>query len=199
MLELKDPIVSGVISGFMASLFFFLFTIWIFRPPVVFSRDIRVVFLPRQNRFRYSIQIRKRGPVDLVDTKIKCRLAVKDSSRSINTWTYYDIPTTFEESLVVKRGNRIVDLSFHAKEFADGKKSVNLRRNTDVLYPEIGVRPEDIFVTFDNVFLKIYFIGHDKIAGMKRVYESNPYYIYNFVHGYWDGIDVRRAKLPNTV
>lgn len=180
---------TGVVAGFAATLATLFIFHYIFAASIEFSRDVRVFWPKSRTRPRYSVKLRKSGLIDLVDTQIHCNLYISDVAKTnSDIQNVYRIPTTFDTSLRMKQGTRTVHLSIQKNEKVSNPTSIYLKRFVTPVYPEVGIRFEDIFRFYQDAYVRIFVLGHDRFTGVKKLYESPRYYFHNFRRGDWEGL-----------
>ena len=184
-------IAIGLVLGITTTLLTLFLFHKIISPRVSFSEDIRVYWLETRNRPSYSIKIEKHGIVDLIDTRIHCTLYIKDILKKNGPlWNSYSIPTSFSESLIVKNGIRIVHLRLHLAKISEYKKFLYFEKFLHVGMPDTGVRFEDFFMSYANVYLRITILGHDRATGIKKLYQSKKYEFFSLQNGHWDEMEL---------
>ena len=53
-------------------------------------------------------------------------------------------------------------------------------------------------MSYENVYVIVYVIGHDRLTGLKKLYESPKYRFHNLDRGSWDGIALIRPGREKT-
>jgi hypothetical protein len=189
--ELPDiiEVIVGVFVGILATFITILIFHALVAPRIYFSEHIRVYWLRTRNRPSYSIKMKKNGFVDLIDTQIHCVLYVKDTLKSGGKlWNSYKIPTTFSDSLLIKSNSRSIHLKLHEADVSCLDNFLNLKKFLIVGRPDSGVRFEDFFMSYEDVYIRLSVIGHDRITGVKKLYLSNKYYFNHIRSGSWEGV-----------
>ncbi|MDF2367229.1 hypothetical protein [Sneathiella sp.] len=183
--------ISGIFIGNVSAIVSLVLFNYVLSPKVTFSNDIRCINFKKENWKRYSIKVKKKGFVDLIDTKISCRIEIADIGKNGGKLlNFYDIPATLSRSLLVSRGTRIVHLKLiEAIDFSDNR-DVNFQRHVKKRIPEKGLRFEDIFMAYPDVKIIVHIIGHDRFTGVKKLYVSPRYSFHSLVYGKWRGMIV---------
>ena len=178
-----------------------LITLFIFHkfvsPRVNFSEFIRSENLPDKDRSRYSIKLAKRGPIDLVDVRITCRLYIKDIfSTESKMWTTFPIPVTYSESPILTRDERVIYLSLHKSSIVEGRNGSQIRKKILERYKISDVTFEFIFMLFPKSYLKVHLLGNDRFTGVLKVYASDHYGLWALRQGKWraDSIELIRSN-----
>ncbi len=189
---LSLDIAIGVFSGLFVFLLSLLFVNYLFAPKMRFSDKIKDTWLKSSKRPSYSIRIQKVGWTDLIETGVVCRLAVKDVLKNgSDLWNFYNIPTTFSYSLTMKNSSRIVHLKLHEAKVFDYESLPHFKRSLKIGRPEIGLRFADFFMSYDDVYIQIFVLGHDRFPGVKKVYESKRYNFFELRDGTWDDLNLK--------
>ena len=162
MLAMSDrifEILIGVPVGILTTIVFLFLFGRILSPRIKFSAKVRVRWLKEKNRYRYSLRIQKTGFFNLIETKIHCRLLIKDVNKNGGRlWDHYSIPTTFSESIVMVNSARYIDLKIHESKLNDPEVHTYVRKHTKQMYPDGHIRFEDIFSTYSDVHVRLYVI-----------------------------------------
>ncbi len=184
-LEITAGIALGLISA-VSTLFIFHYVL---SPGIRFSQNIRSHWLPTRNRPSYSIKTRNTGLIDLIDTQIHCTLMVRDVHKNNGKlWNGFPIPTSFANSLHVKRGTRIIHLKLHEAVVSDPKQYLYFEKNLKIGRPDVGVRFEDFFQTYKDTYILVRILGHDRFTGVKKLYVSPRYRFHSIRAGRWNGL-----------
>ena len=180
----------GVMIGVIATLVTLLLFHWIIAPKVSFSTDIRAVWLKISKRPSYSIKMRKHGVVDLIDTQIRCTLFVRDvEKKGATLWNFYRIPTSHSDSLIAPNGTRIIHLNLNDANVANIDNFTYFKRHLKIGRPDVGVRFEDFFMSYNEVFIRVDVLGHDRVTGVKKLYMSEKYRFFTLRTGQWKGME----------
>ena len=182
---------AGIPVGIVTAVFTLVLFHFILAPRIDFSNNVRTVWLEGKKRYRYSIRVKKIGYFDLIDMQAVCRVGIRDVRRNgKKIWNFYSIPTTYSDSLFMKSAMRYIDLKIHESDMAN-RQDYNLFRSGIKMYtPDDGLRFEDVFLSWEAVYVRVYIIGHDRFTGVKKLFESPKYYLHNFKHGEWSGMDI---------
>ena len=177
----------GIFTGFGATIFTLLVFLFIIAPKILFSHDIRRVLSAKNSRPSYSIRIKKVGYTSLIDTRIRCVIYIRDvHRRGSDLLSSYSIPTTFPDGLLYGSGSRIVHLKLHEANLLQNRLNNKIKKfllNSDVQTKSF--RLEDIFLSYDDVFIRVFVLGHDRYTGVKKLYVSHKYFLFNIRDGVW--------------
>ena len=187
----------GVFSSTLSAMLLLLVFHYIVSAKLTFSKNIRVFIGKKRKRRSYSLKLKQRGMIDLIDVSITCRLAVFDIRQNGGSlWNFFDVPTTFSDPLSMKSGERIVHLKLHESSIADLSTNLAIKRYVSVRYPDAGLRLEDFFMAYPNVYLQVFVLGHDRFTGTKKLYTSQKYHFHSLRRGKWEKgeLELRRRK-----
>lgn len=164
-------------------------------PRIIFSRDIRVSYDSYLNKFAYAIRIRKSGYIDLIDTRIQCRVFIKDVRKNgSGTINSYKIPTSWDDTLYIKSSARFIFLKIHDSKLLDQTVNPIFLRNTKINVPDVGIRFEDIFLSHEKTYVQIFILGHDRFTGIKKLFESPKYFFHNLREGQYNEMNIIESK-----
>lgn len=182
----------GVITGYLS----LVFSHAVLAPRIKISPDIRVYWSDLRNKYVYSIRIKKTGLIDLIDVRVHCRLYVRDIyGKGVGIWEVYRIPTTHSNTLILSRRAIRLFLKLDELWLDAPQKHPALVRDTKIRIEEAGIRPEDFFMSFKDVYIQLFIIGVDRFTGVIKVFNSSKYYLHNIRFGDWDGMIVKEPHL----
>lgn len=179
-------IAVGVLIGLLSTTIILAISHKILASKIGWSKNIRHVWLPRSHRSSYSVKVGKKGLADLIETQVRCRLAVRDVLKNGGKlWNFYDIPTSFGQSLKWTNGARVVHLKLRQAKVNDFQRFPYLREHLKIARPDIGLRFEDFFMSYEEVYTQLYLVGNDRMTGVKKLYESPKYCFFQIRSGKW--------------
>lgn len=195
----QDPMLStildtsiGVITGFIT----LIISHAMLAPRLDISPDIRALWSEKYNRYSYSIRLKKyRGPIDLIDVRIQCRLYVQDvrmTGRS--SWDIYRINTSAPDMIIFSRKGFRTYIRLNELWDEAPTKNPYLFDNTKVHIPSYGIRLEDFFLSYKNVYLIVHVIGADRFTGVTKVFASPRYQMRDVRYGEWHGMLVKGRR-----
>lgn len=179
-------IATGVFVGLLSAFALLFVSHKMLSSRIYWSNNIRSVWLGKSQRPSYSIKVRKKGAIDLIEAQIQCRLAIRDVLKNEGRlWNYYDIPTSFSQSLRWGNDIRLVHLKLHEAQVYDFKKYPYFVDHLIVGRPNVGLRLEDFFTSYNDVYINLFVVGHDRMTGVKKLYESPKFRFFQIRDGKW--------------
>ena len=188
MYEMQDFLTAFLnqMSNFASAILTLVIFHKLMSPRVEFSKFIKSEEVPDKGRSRYSIKLAKRGPIDLVGVSITCRLYVQDIfSVGSGSWTTYNIPTTYSESTVLGRDNRVVYLSLHKSIIVTGANGAQIKKKILEKYSTSDVKFEYILSLFRRSYVQVDLMGNDRFTGVLKIYSSKHYENWTIREGKW--------------
>lgn len=171
-------------------------TIWISQyllaPRIEFSKDIRCSKSDtNENGYDYSIKVKNRNHRKLVDITVQCRISINDIEElGIPLWTHFELNTTFKNSLYFSKGNRIFFIDINS--VFNSSSSNFLEQYFQEQKDNNSLRFEDIFMVYDQVKIQLILLAQDSFTGIKKLYISPDYLIFNINEGKWHDMDLVR-------
>ena len=192
MIQAILEVAIGVITGYLS----LVLSHAVLAPRIKISPDIRVYWDELRNKYAYSIRIKKTGLIDLIDVRVHCRLYVRDIyGKGVGIWEVHRIPTTHSNTLILSRRAIRLFLKFDEAWLDAPQNNPALARDTKIRIEESGIRPEDLFMSFKDVYIQLFILGVDRFTGVIKVFNSSKYYIHNIRFGEWDGMIVKETRL----
>lgn len=190
-----DPIFAnalvGTAIGIVSSFIVICFSHAVLAPKLRFSTDVRSYFDEAENLYRYSVRIKKNGYIDLIDTRIQCRLVIEDVRKSGgNMINSYRLPTDWHDALFIKSASRFVRIKIKESDLLDRERNPLFNKHIKLLFPDIGLRLEDIYLSYEKAYVQVFVLGHDRFTGIKKLFESPRYYLHNLRDGKWNNFDI---------
>jgi len=192
MVSAVAQVTIGVIAGF----FFIFISHAIIAPRVQISQDIRTYWGKARKNYIYQVKINKTGIIDLIDCRIQCKMYILNLyDKNEDSWEVYRIPTSISETLVLSRRPVRFRLQFYEAWQEVHLKNPTLLSKTKIHLEESGIRLEDLFMSFESVYIKIFILGVDRLTGVVKLFESSKYCVSNIRYGDWDGMIVKEPRL----
>lgn len=176
-------------------------TLWVSHnltaPRLEFSEDVRRTTPRNRNPlYLYAIKIRNHRRRRLIDVSIRCRLAVFDVAETGSSiWTYYNMDLSSNIIQAFGRGLRIIHIN--ANSIGESQYFYLLSEDIKEAVKRNRLRIEDIFLRYKRVNLRLFIVGHDEFTGVKKIYASPSYRLYNIDRGKWRWLELVRTTQHN--
>lgn len=179
-------IIVGIPFGILTTFISLLIYHKLVAPKISFSENIRTFRVSRLTPVdRYSVRIVSPKRVSLIDVKLSCQIYIYDMLENDRKfWNAFEIPISIKHMTLFTPGTFTLHL-FPNKSDAIKNHSimdVNLQKKAQ----RNELRLEEIFMRYRRkCHITISIVGNDRITGIKKLYESPNYELFNFVDGEW--------------
>lgn len=191
-----NSIVLNIVLSIIASFCFWLLTFKISFTKVIFANSLAKpdnTLTDVKKVYGYRVRFANVGYRDLMEITMVVKMVIAEGVR--DHIFFLDISNSGKQNFItflpgmitnkIKRRSNMRTLTIYPSEtmqheLSKSKYPENIRR----LAENGEVQFKDIFDEYgENVTIRIYIYGNDRITGARRMFESQPYNIYNIEEG----------------